>query len=525
MPESREPYEELVRSAAEALIPGSIPADELLIKPVPRSLKAFRVTSRDKKEDHIYRVVSVVDVIGDLGRTIKGVTGQHLAPQSGTLFEQYGVVRRPFIETTLQASTLVHASRRHGHDKAKAKEEVLRFLLDTISGIEDIHSAGRVHGDLRPEKLGITASGDLVIRDIGIKGKNFHSARRYVAPEVDDSRDSSQSQSADIFAFFKIAADLLQPYRSDPEHRDLARLDHQVRWMIDYFHYRAERPPVLELSRFMNNNTHYEGARLDAFLDRIARNKRRLKGKSTFIDLDATTRLLAAHPETRLMLAAPDSQRRLVDWLMLARTTPKPHNKRRYPSALSRRHVEFTRQNLPESIDDRWKNNIHRSMFGLDIDDEHDQRVASLSDPATELQQKRYDSAVAVAEAVRNTLLNEHDFLSTHEVCELLSSESAPLRREEVTVLRQWGMLLAVPDHGRWLYPEFQFHDGAVSPMVLQVHEKLRERIDGASPDPWVELDYWSTERNDLGGEPLQKMVWRENVSREIAHIILSVNA
>jgi hypothetical protein len=122
----------------------------------------------------------------------------------------------------------------------------------------------------------------------------------------------------------------------------------------------------------------------------------------------------------------------------------------------------------------------------------------------------------------RKGLIKRNSFMSTREVVDLLDAGYPPIGRDEMLVLRQWGQVLAVPDHGRWLYPTFQFRNGRVSPFIFDLHDRLRRNRNGQDADPWIELTFWSVERPDLEGQAVKDLLWRQRDARVVHEYIAS---
>ncbi len=175
--------------------------------------------------------------------------------------------------------------------------------------------------------------------------------------------------------------------------------------------------------------------------------------------------------------------------------------------------MEFTKASLPLEVDGIRANAHHRAIFGYPMDDGHDERISAMLPSLSEEDRVRHELfqvAIKCANEARKFLITEHHFLSTAEAIAALEHGPISADREAFLVMRRWGIILAVPDHGRWLYPAFQFNDGRVSPYVRQVHEKLRDQAGGVTPDPWNELTFWTLYREHLSNRSLQQVIWRQ---------------
>jgi hypothetical protein len=182
------------------------------------------------------------------------------------------------------------------------------------------------------------------------------------------------------------------------------------------------------------------------------------------------------------------------------------------------RTLEFDKRNFPDSIDERWRNSLHNMYFGSTIDDDHDARMENLT-PENEQWREIFASAVEGVNEARRVLLAENRFLSTQEAIGYLATKRLAIEREEFMVLRRWGNILAVPDHGRWLYPAFQFSRGTVSPYIKLVHDTLRDRY-YQDPNPWIELTFWGIERDPLNGRSLKDVLWQQRMRRQVRYVI-----
>jgi serine/threonine protein kinase len=99
------------------------------------------------------------------------------------------------------------------------EEKSLGCLYSVISGIQDIHAAGRVHRDIKPDNMKIDKSGVLKIFDFGLakiqkdaKTKQLYYTQFYTAPEIftpDRDGNHNFTTAVDVFAFGATALWLL----------------------------------------------------------------------------------------------------------------------------------------------------------------------------------------------------------------------------------------------------------------------------------------------------------------------------
>jgi hypothetical protein len=98
--------------------------------------------------------------------------------------------------------------------------------------------------------------------------------------------------------------------------------------------------------------------------------------------------------------------------------------------------------------------------------------------------------------AARTAFFEEFGFLTAAEVSELASS-SARNRSALATRWRKEQRIFAVPQHGAWYYPLFQFgQDGQPLPVIGEVLDKFK----GAGMSAW-EVALWFTGRNGWLGD------------------------
>lgn len=167
------------------------------------------------------------------------------------------------------------------------------------------------------------------------------------------------------------------------------------------------------------------------------------------------------------------------------------------------------REELPRGVDENWERRT-REMIGEPVgDDDRAENVRKLTRIAID----------GLGEA-RERLLDEHVFLSQKGAFKAMHAEPGLHYEEGVEQLRQKGAVLAVPDHGRLLYPIFQFIDGKTSLWVPKVHNKFRKRSGSETPSPWSELSFWSMRRDVLGGRALKSVVALDEYQEQIAYVV-----
>ncbi|WP_286290323.1 serine/threonine-protein kinase [Aminobacter sp. SS-2016] len=101
------------------------------------------------------------------------------------------------------------------------------ILYSIVAGIQDIHAAGRVHRDIKPDNMKFDVSGVLKIFDFGLakiekdaKTKQLYFTKFYTAPEVfvsDKDGNHIFTAAVDVFAFGATALWLLNGGNLPPE--------------------------------------------------------------------------------------------------------------------------------------------------------------------------------------------------------------------------------------------------------------------------------------------------------------------
>ena len=513
--------EQVVRSALVTMAQAADHSPDYGLEPLARSSGGswlVRATSPDNEDDLIYHLIVDRELAQNADQELVSVSGPHVARQLCDRIGDFLVVQRPYLAHLFTVDDLIAEMRTLDFDKRWAESYVHSFIDQALSALESIHAAGRVHGDIRPGKFGFTSDRKLLLRDVGTRLAGRYKDSRYVAPELLDGSRKAPSASTDVYAVLQVLGDVLQPFRGDPSSPALAALDARARWLHDYYFPRKDRPSAGDLHTLFITGTFKASSRnTDQFIDAYnsARKKRRRPWRDD-TKIGDLGRFLSQYPETNFAVDGSPSGKRLAAWLATSGHIPSDGpGKRSWAPAAD----EFRRKPRSSGIDDDWLDLLHRNIFGFPRDAAHDERMQDL--PAARRQDRElFGAAVEAAEDARDALLRQHDFLSTREAIDALKSATVTLAREEFVVLRRWGFVLAVPDHGRWLYPAFQFRDGYVSRRVLHVHEKLSLQSGGQDPNPWVELTYWSVRRDALNGRCLADVLWQNRMNAPVDTVI-----
>lgn len=122
-------------------------------------------------------------------------------------------------------------------------EEINRIGIEILLGLQDLHSNGIFHRDIKPDNILFDEQHKVKLTDFGIAGfkqqrltvtnifgeaKNIFGTYAYIAPEQADNRTSFKSMNAstDIFSFgvmlFEIFSGGIYPFGSLASHGDLA---------------------------------------------------------------------------------------------------------------------------------------------------------------------------------------------------------------------------------------------------------------------------------------------------------------
>lgn len=479
------------------------------------------------ENDIVLRLIAKGDLAPGAELPAPRVEGAFIASQRCDQVGAFSVIQREFVPHVFTAGELIQETQRFGNNREHLGEFVRQFLGQALSACESLHNAGLVHGDIRPEKFGFTHSGELVLRDVGVRLRGEFKDVEYVAPELLSARRPRYTNSTDIYALLRVARSLLRPFQGDLALPDLSTLDARVGWLQDYFHPRRDRPSAELLRRFLLEGR-YEHAKIDDFLDAYndAKNAKRRGPAQGSPRIRELGHLLTAYPETHFAIDGSPGGRRLARWFALADEIETSSSRGifrpgRHPYPKTKESGrDFDTHKMSKRVDDVWMNRIHRMLFGFPIDAAHEERMAKLPDHHAP-DREAFARAIEGANDARLVLLSENDMLSTREALEVVGRAiHNGIDREEFMVLRRWGFVLAVHDHGRCLYPAFQFRNGVVSSRIQQVHRKFRTARGESDPNPWTELTFWSVRREVLGGKALKDVLWQESMRSQVNRVV-----
>jgi serine/threonine protein kinase len=360
------------------------------------------------------------------------------------------------------------------------------YLKQIIKILAQWHARGVFHGDLRPENVAVRGSGiqfvDFFAR-LPVEELRADS-QDYVAPELRGG-DRKGSLAGDVYSFARLAVELLRPFRGDLREPRAALLERQFSWLADYCYVaeptlRPSASEVLDVFFRRQESTEVDAARANFAATEISR-----------------------FPETSLLSRSTEKLERLARWSELDKYMKINHYR---DHAIPTEPVHSVdKSELADGIDSRWWTSVHRLHYGKGIDRDHAERTKTRpSDPALLARDEFYDRHLHASAEIRRQLLEANDFLYTADVVSLLSQRTPGISAAEVTALRHWGRILAVPDHNRWLYPAFQFTaQGLVDPAIATVNDLLRHSS-GVPEDEWSTLALWSLPQQALGGSSLR---------------------
>jgi serine/threonine protein kinase len=390
----------------------------------------------------------------------------------------------------------------------------LSVLDNVLEALEVLHGAGLVHGDLRPENIAMGPKGAAIF-DYGLRHPlelMTPEQAVYVAPEA---RNAEAKTASDIFSFGKLAQRLLGPYLWDSRELPGGLQSDQLEWILDFATVADpdERPTAAQIrTLFTESRPHGERPVVQSAIRAAAKlATASLADSATTFEVeravasavDALHSRLSRFEETQLAFYSRKRAARLLKWIVIDSNPDLSHNRAQQNSGKKNvAHLERHPQSFPESIDLVWQDRIHRLYFGQPIPldgDTNEQLVKPES--ARAKRRESYLAQVALASRIRRAMLERDTYLHSGEVAAQMSRNST-VAVADIAALRRWGDILAVADHGRWLYPAFQFDDhGLPRPEIAQVNRRFGE------DDRWDVLSWWHLPLTDLGGGRLMEVI------------------
>ena len=479
---------------------------------VSQSKNVIRLLHSDDVIDHRKR---------DRGR-VPGALPQYLLEIPGT---DVWILRRGLVEKTLSDQMEEWETIRpvlYGHASAALRpqsvEARLRLLTELAQALERFHRAGRIHGDLRPANVALGKH--VLLLDYGVRRdahELFPEELIYRAPESESVRPDA---AADVYAFGKIAQRLRGSFLWADNEIGGWRAS-ELEWVIQTCMLTdpGRRPPMSVVARIFDDGTSYLAPSV-----RRAQRAVRKSLETWLIDLGfgeiATSEIVhdsnekvreyaAQHPATRSMLTDFTALESLTKRIAidgserLRQNLTRSETKHEALAAMG----EGLLSDPPQTPDEVWRNRLHVLNFDFPIDAGHDDRMAREGDnPELARETERYRKQLALVTAARNELLQRDTYLYTAGVADLLTRSGLPTSEADVTILREWGYLLAVEDHGRRLYPAFQFDDSAMPRRIIR---EVNHRFNGA--EPWDVLMWWRNPRISLEGASYADNLSAEN--------------
>jgi hypothetical protein len=199
---------------------------------------------------------------------------------------------------------------------------------------------------------------------------------------------------------------------------------------------------------------------------------------------------------------------RVIEQTVVDNRALKPHSQARHErnGKLALADLEHLSNPAPE-IDAVWRDRVHTLHFGFGIAPDHDARMPKVL-PLTALARdsREYRQHLNDLNRARLDLLKQDTYLYTAGVARLMSAEVEGESSAEVSLFRRWGTVLAVPDHGRWLYPAFQFDEtGQPYSEIAEAHQVFGE------DNPWEVLSWWYLPLEILDGDSLATVIRTES--------------
>ena len=412
-------------------------------------------------------------------------------------------------------------------------ERRVEILQDVLRGLDALHSAGKsVRGKLDRTNVGLAKDGRGRILDYEI-AESGSSEYRF-RPEKDIRE----------FAYlaWRVLGDGNEIWDGRYYLPEGSGLDTEAfEWILDFCTKSNLAPAAGHLIDALNAVTHESRFHAASGLFRLteteilgAREDLATAARKSGTGPPLDTRIVtAAHwtlasklhtfPETRLAFLNRQTAKNLFEWNSIAPVGDFNYSSNitedKFDGFLSASAIDKTL--LSEGIDLTWRNSIHHSHFGTSLDVEHEERMSKAESEGDALPgREEFLAHVTAMGLVRQSLLAQDDFLYGDAVLQLMRFGGLDVGVDEILVLRRWGDLLSVPDHGRWLYPSFQFDRKSGRPSKLVAEAALALSFD----DSWEALNFWFVARPFLEGRRLADVVHRrigeEAVLRAVANYL-----
>jgi len=424
----------------------------------------------------------------------------------------YLLTVRPY-EARMLSSSPLYTPRGYAKYQALSKKQAthrVRVIQDLVRGLMELHEEGVAHKDLRPTNVSMQRRGAALV-DIGLGSraeKLGEYQRRFIAPEVLDGQ--RETPKSDIYSMGEMLDQLLLGHFSQDDVVPMigARAG-AVRWLASAAKSadQSNRPTSNEMwdvlfgdskaSIFIANEV-IERARR-GLVDSIQSSgvKHHQAEQLALIAHQRIEHHLLGNPITSIALATEDRARALLALipiepldLSIEILHNRSHNER---SPLERVYVEKSNAD----IDDDWKRRIALDYVDTVRDLDDDATLEQVHGLLSKENAALYAYEVEFAGRVRDRLLRENEFFDADGLSRFMSQPKIPVVASDIDVLREWGLLFGVRDHGNWIYPQFQFDAETGAP--FEIIEKIQAQVP-ANESPWASLSWWCTPNGLLEG-------------------------
>jgi hypothetical protein len=149
---------------------------------------------------------------------------------------------------------------------------------------------------------------------------------------------------------------------------------------------------------------------------------------------------------------------------------------------------------FPSGLDMVWQDRLEQDHSGQ-LRAEAKRHRGQISGERAQVLAARFAHTIAIANAVRDEVLMSTPMLYTSEVAALMTAVGElSVTAGDVLLLMRSGRMLALQDHGRTLYPEFQFDSSwSPRPIIGEVNATL-----GATGREWSTVSWWCSAHGGL---------------------------
>lgn len=420
------------------------------------------------------------------------------------------VLVRPYRRYTL--SSILEESNAKGGGQAILSATAV--LGDLAAGLNAIHQAGIVHGDLRPHNVLLDERLNAGLADFGFSElTDVDAARGFAAPEVLSGLTAPSSQS-DVYSFGKLGRLLLDVTNPELTPSERQRIGFAI---AECLHPDPDaRLTSASLAELLAN--------ADVSEDRVKFSK---LGLAALADIDARlpeaqSSALAVHDIATIADDLEDASRGAAQYRLRALDAPAAIHflatltivstaESRPVVAQSNRPVTGLPAALLASnveLDAGWRQAIENRHRPLEPREAAELRGAFAHLPPLDLERllragaagndEARESAMLSALSIRSDLVQQSEWLVSEEVTAVMSPGCPDITTDEVRILRDLGYLLSVPYGSQEIYPTFQFAFGSGLPFraIKDVNDALRV----ADSSPWGILAWWLSPNERIDG-------------------------